>query len=159
MKGIVIGRVNIPHRGHVHLLSEALRMCDRVDVCLSTSKSNSKAADWHLRVQAFRLLLNDSQLKRVSFTSWNTIHDLKGYESDTAFVGYDNHDLVSVLVKCNIVKQAILVNKLVTKENNEYSSTRIRYVLDNNIIIKNNTSYYQVISQIRKQEIERNYDS
>jgi len=161
MFGLVIGRFNIPHEGHVSLIKRALKSCERVTVALSTSKKNSKAADWYLRVHAFTCLLTADELLRVDFTRWSNITTIKGFSESTLFVALDNASLAETAIRLNVVNEAVIVKKLESDIGLNYSSTKLRTILDNRYTLVNhdeNSDYMKAITLIRYQEIQNNYD-
>lgn len=149
MNGLIIGRFNLPQRGHARLISYALRDCERVTVALSESESNQlKAAPWYLRVKAFDLLLNDRLKDRIDYTQWKHLDLLKGFESYTAYVGHDRHEFASCLVKSEKVAEVRLVKRFFNM-----SSTQWRGALDRqNVVEECSDSYRETINNIRKIE-------
>jgi bifunctional NMN adenylyltransferase/nudix hydrolase len=70
--GLVIGRINPPHKGHKHLIQQALNESDFVIVCLGSSHAartpkNPFTSDE--RAEMISMMFNDEDVKRLEFIS------------------------------------------------------------------------------------------
>lgn len=152
---LILGRFNLPHIGHIALITRALRESKRVTVALSVSNSNRKAADWTLRIKAFESLLNKDLKGRVNYTTWTNISQLVGFNRCPVYLGADRSDLAQSLLTLAKVDEARLVARVGIE-----SSTLMRENIDKEIgLDRLPLMYVQYIKQIRQIEKENGYDN
>ena len=70
--GLVIGRINPPHKGHKHLIQQALNNSDFVIICLGSShapRTPKNPFTSNERAEMISMMFTDEEVKRLKFVS------------------------------------------------------------------------------------------
>lgn len=75
---VVVGRVQLPHKGHLHLIKTALEHGEKVVVILGSAhhaRTIKNCFTWEEREQMIRLCLNDEENSRITFSPVRDYYD------------------------------------------------------------------------------------